>query len=316
MAPIKEIFMKKAERLNMMLKFINQKRYFTLNDLMNEFKISKRTAIRDISSLEEMGAPIYVEYGRNGGYYVLEEVKLPPISFSSQEVYALYISLQVLENFMDIPFKVTYEVIHRKFNDALSEEQKKKIERIKNRVVFYQTKQLQKCPCLETIMTAIIENKVLKIYYRNVYRFIQPLVIYAMKGHWYCKSFDIDKKAYRVFRCDRILTAESSRREPLDELEYITIINSHSLWKPSDKATEFKCLLDSNGVEIFQTENYPSMQLINENNCTYLVGTYEPNELNFIVRYLSRFGKSLKVVEPVELKRHMKDYYIDLINHL
>jgi len=308
--------MKKAERLNMMLKFINQKKRFTLSDLMTEFNISKRTALRDVASLEEMGAPIYVEYGRNGGYYVLDQVKLPPISFNSQEVYALYISLQVLEGFMDIPFEVTYESIHRKFNDALTEEQKEKIERIRNRVVFYQTKQLTKCPCLEMIMTAIIENKVLKIYHRNVYRFIQPLVIYAMKGHWYCQSFDIDKKDYRVFRCDRIFTAELSEREPLQELERITILNSHSLWKPSDRATKFKCLLDPDGIEIFQAENYPSMRLMSENDCTYLAGTYEPNEVHFMVRYLSRFGKSLKVVEPAELKRHMKDYYLDLINRL
>ncbi|WP_027410663.1 helix-turn-helix transcriptional regulator [Anoxybacteroides tepidamans] len=308
--------MKKAERLNMMLKFINQKKRFTLSDLMDEFKISKRTALRDIASLEEMGAPIYVEYGRNGGYYLLDQVKLPPISFSSQEVYALYISLQVLEGFMDLPFQVTYESIHRKFNDALSDQQKEKIKRIKNRVVFYQTKQLTKCPCLETMMTAIIENKVLKIRYRDAVRFIQPLVIYALKGHWYCQSFDMEKREYRVFRCDRVLHAEVTEKEPLKELEDVTMLNSHALWQPSTKAIPFKCLLDSSGMEIFQAENYPSMRLVQEGEHTYLTGTYEPNELNFIVSYLSRFGKSLKVLEPAELKKHMRDYYIDLINNL
>jgi len=109
---------------------------------------------------------------------------------------------------------------------------------------------------------------------------------------------------------------ELTEREPLQELERITILNSHSLWKPSDRATKFKCLLDPDGIEIFQAENYPSMRLMSENGCTYLVGTYEPNEVHFMVRYLSRFGKSLKIVEPAELKRHMKDYYLDLINRL
>lgn len=47
--------MKKVERLNQMLRFINQKQIFTLKDLMDEFQISKRTALRDITSLEEMG---------------------------------------------------------------------------------------------------------------------------------------------------------------------------------------------------------------------------------------------------------------------
>ena len=51
--------MKKVERLNQMLRFINQKQIFTLKDLMDEFQISKRTALRDIASLEEMGVPSF-----------------------------------------------------------------------------------------------------------------------------------------------------------------------------------------------------------------------------------------------------------------
>lgn len=70
--------MKKSERLNQMLRFINQKQQFTLQDLMQEFHISKRTALRDISSLEEIGAPIYAEYGRYGGYHLLNQMTLPP----------------------------------------------------------------------------------------------------------------------------------------------------------------------------------------------------------------------------------------------
>lgn len=63
--------MKKSERLHEMLKFMNQRRRFTLHDLMAEFRISKRTALRDIAAIERLGAPIYAEYGRNGGYVLI-----------------------------------------------------------------------------------------------------------------------------------------------------------------------------------------------------------------------------------------------------
>lgn len=66
--------MKKVERLNQMLRFINQKQIFTLKDLMNEFQISKRTALRDITSLEEMGTPLFAEYGRYGGYRLIKSM--------------------------------------------------------------------------------------------------------------------------------------------------------------------------------------------------------------------------------------------------
>lgn len=56
----------KVERLNQMLRFINQKQIFTLKDLMDEFQISKRTALRDIASLEEMGVLLQSMVGMEG----------------------------------------------------------------------------------------------------------------------------------------------------------------------------------------------------------------------------------------------------------
>ncbi|MDY4011117.1 MAG: HTH domain-containing protein [Fusobacterium gastrosuis] len=47
--------MKKAERLNQELIFLGSKKYFNIIDLMKEFNISKRTALRDIQDLESMG---------------------------------------------------------------------------------------------------------------------------------------------------------------------------------------------------------------------------------------------------------------------
>lgn len=44
--------MKRAERLNQELIFLSSKKSFNLSDLMNEFNISKRTALRDIEDLD------------------------------------------------------------------------------------------------------------------------------------------------------------------------------------------------------------------------------------------------------------------------
>ncbi len=115
MAPLRGVFMKKAERINQMLRFINQKKQFTLQDLMQEFKISKRTALRDITTLEGIGVPVYVEYGRYGGYRLLNQMQLPPISFNSQEVYALYFAMKALSSFSNLPFQVSFRSIHKKF---------------------------------------------------------------------------------------------------------------------------------------------------------------------------------------------------------
>ncbi|ETI68478.1 helix-turn-helix transcriptional regulator [Neobacillus vireti] len=312
--------MKKSDRLNQMLRFINQKQRFTLKDLIHEFQISKRTALRDISSLEEMGAPLYVEYGRYGGYHLLKSMTLPPISFSNQEVFALYFSMQALQSFASSPFQISFNSINDKFLEVVSPKQREQIESFQKRVAFYHTEQTHESAYLEELLLAAVQNKVLKIHYttpkQTTIRCIQPISIYAMKGFWYCQSYDLYKIAYRVFRCDRITSVEVADLEPRVDLKDVDIDNAHSLWQATEHAVRFKCSITASGVEKFKQQHFSSMKLIEEDESSYLVGTYEPSEMGFIIPYLASFGKSIKIIDPPMLKERLKEYYLDLINHL
>lgn len=331
MAPLRGFDMKKSERINQMLRFINQKQQFTLQDLMQEFQISKRTAIRDIASLEEMGAPIYVEYGRYGGYRLLQQMQLPPISFNTGELHALYFAMQALRSFSSLPFEVSFRTIHEKFMSALSDKQRQDIENIQHRVSFQHTEQIRDSAHLEFLLMAAVQNIVIQITYahqrrshdqRPSLRTIQPIALYARKGYWYCQAYDLHKQAYRVFRCDRIISAEVSDIEPLAHVIELHPQDTHSLWEPSPDAIPFQCRIDEAGVELFQQEHFPSMQILhvkesdNESAHMLLVGSYETHELDFIVRYLAGFGKSIRIMEPDTLKESLRQYYMDLLDHV
>ncbi|QBP90154.1 HTH domain-containing protein (plasmid) [Bacillus mycoides] len=83
-------FYEKDERLIQEMIYINSKKNFNLNDLIGEFDISRSTALRDISSLEELGVPLYSEKGSHGGYHMLENQLLPPIYFSNMDFCAMF----------------------------------------------------------------------------------------------------------------------------------------------------------------------------------------------------------------------------------
>lgn len=83
--------MKKSERLNKELIFLKNKNFFNLKDLMEEFNISKSTALRDIESLEEMGLALYSDYGRSGGYQLMDQSLLTPIYFDQNEIFAIFL---------------------------------------------------------------------------------------------------------------------------------------------------------------------------------------------------------------------------------
>ncbi|WP_458124219.1 helix-turn-helix transcriptional regulator [Paenibacillus sp. Z3-2] len=337
--------MKKSERMNQMLRFINQKQQFTLQDLMQEFQISKRTALRDVASLEELGAPIYVEYGRYGGYRLLQQMQLPPISFNTGELHALYFAMQALRSFSSLPFQASYRTIHEKFMSSLSDKQRQDIENIQHRVSFRHTEQIRDSAHLEFLLMAAVQNIVILITYpaqrrspdqrpspanhpdpeqsnssscpsNSNIRTIQPIALYAKRGYWYCQAYDLNKQAYRVFRCDRITSAEATEIEPLAHVNDLQAQGAHSQWKPSQVAIPFQCRIDEAGIELFQQEHFPSMQIMEKMGHMYLVGSYEPHELDFIVRYLADYGKSIKIVEPASLKEDLRQYYLGLLEHV
>lgn len=70
--------MSKAKRLNEMIMMVNRKKRFTVGELAQEFGVSKRTVLRDLQELSELGVPLYSETGPHGGYQVLNERILPP----------------------------------------------------------------------------------------------------------------------------------------------------------------------------------------------------------------------------------------------
>ena len=59
--------MKKTERIYTMMRFMNNRSFFTLQDLMTTFDISRATAIRDVHEIEDLGLPLTATVGHDGG---------------------------------------------------------------------------------------------------------------------------------------------------------------------------------------------------------------------------------------------------------
>ncbi|MGE8203641.1 hypothetical protein ACQKP0_03685 [Heyndrickxia sp. NPDC080065] len=68
--------------------------------------------------------------------------------------------------------------------------------------------------------------------------------------------------------------------------KFINELSDIQRHRKNAKVAQFKCLLNPEGVEHFQQEQYPSMKLVHEIESTYIVGWYEPNEIDFIIKHL------------------------------
>ncbi|EIZ2553528.1 YafY family transcriptional regulator, partial [Listeria monocytogenes] len=310
--------MKKSERLNDMMLFLNDKNVFQLSDIMTKYDISRSTAIRDVKSLEEIGMPIYSERGRNGHYQVLRNRLLSPIVFNIDEVFALYFSMLTLKAYETTPFHLSVEKLKTKFERCLSVEKIEMLRKTEEVFSLGYIKHNNQCEFLDVILQFTMEEKVCQINYdkkgiEKTY-VVQFYNISSAYGQWYVTSYNFETKRMQVFRCDRILELEENHAF---EAKKLTDLKSETdyLYKKKD-AINFEVEIASNGVDLFFKENYPSMKLNQEQGRNVIRGFYNRGEEPFIINYLLGFGDKINMVQPDSLKEMLLNELKSLQNHL
>lgn len=66
--------MNKTERINLIMRYINNRAQFTIKEIMHEFDISKATAIRDINEIQKIGFPLVAERERDRGFCHVQSI--------------------------------------------------------------------------------------------------------------------------------------------------------------------------------------------------------------------------------------------------
>lgn len=304
--------MSKAKRLNEMIMMINRKKRFTVGELAQEFDVSRRTILRDLQELSEMGVPLYSEAGPHGGYQVLNERILPPIAFSEDEALSIFFAIQELRHYASLPFDSEYESIKKKFYLNLSGDVRDTIDRMKDRVDFLSIYQQDESPFLRELLDASIQQKVIIIGYeandKTGSRSIQPIGIYANHGKWYCPSYCFQKKDYRVFRCDRIKSVELDEiTKPID-LSNINLRNSFSLVNYDKENLDLYVELTSKGVDKYKYASWPNIELNKrKDDSGFLTGNIQRHDLGFFSEFFISYGTDAIIIRPFELIERVKE---------
>jgi len=296
--------MNKSERINDMMLFLNDRSSFNLKDIMEKYNISRSTALRDISSLEEIGMPIYSQTGRNGHYRILPNKLLSPIVFNTDEIFSLYFSMLTLKAYETTPFHLSIEKLKEKFERCLPADKIELIHKTEKVLSFGTVKQVNHCEFLKNILEFTLDEKICRIEYskNNVIEqyYLQFFNISSKYGQWYAIGYNFKTEDYKVFRCDKILNMEESTEYSSKSLS--ELMTSYDISLKKKGYTEFELEISKAGSDLFYKENYPSMKLFHENGKYFIRGFYNSGEENFITGYFMNYGKNILSIKPFFLK--------------
>ncbi|KKO55468.1 helix-turn-helix transcriptional regulator [Paenibacillus sp. DMB20] len=212
--------MKKVERINIIMRYINNRAHFTISEIMREFNISRSTAIRDIREIEAMGMPLVAEVGRDGGYFVMNNSVLPTVRFTDNEIKALFIAFMATRN-QQLPYLKSRQSLAEKLLGLISENQQDDLVLLNQILLFEGTNPNNPDlldlsdlphPMLEKLIQIILLDSYLLISIQEEKEIksypVYLLHLYREKSLWLIEGFDLEEEKRRIVPVDNLINVE------------------------------------------------------------------------------------------------------------
>jgi predicted DNA-binding transcriptional regulator YafY len=301
--------MKKVERINIIMRYINNRAQFTISEIMREFNISRSTAIRDIREIEAMGMPLVAEVGRDGGYFVMNNSVLPTVRFTDNEIKALFIAFMATRN-QQLPYLKSRHSLAEKLLGLISENQQDDLVVLNQILLFEGTNPHNPdlldlsdlpLPLLEQLIQIILTDRYLVATVeeaRQVKTYpIYLLHLYREKNAWQIEGFDLEEEKRRIIPVDNLTDVR-----PYPEKKRIP---KKKIVEQLSKQEEANLVLELGPRAIAQFKKYHplkiSLSYTNPFQTTAILKTFinvhHPDELAEITNWLLFLGRDIKVKE-------------------
>lgn len=261
--------MKKTERINLIMRYINNRAFFTIAEIQREFKISRATAIRDIEEIQAMGFPLTSELGRGGGYHVLPNHYLPAARFTPDELKAIFISFMASKN-SQLPYLQNRRSITEKLIGIASQTQQDELLELNRILLFENTNpanpnllELDDAapPELNQLITLAVRDKHLRVTYEPNVGWPQLMDVYLLhifnsNARWLVEVYDLDTGEFRFLPVDLLRdSAISEQKLKLSEQEIMNIKRLRA------RESNLVVKLDATGIQRFKRMHPPGIML-------------------------------------------------------
>ncbi|MGN7356715.1 helix-turn-helix transcriptional regulator [Paenibacillus sp. SAF-054] len=313
--------MKKVERINIIMRYINNRAHFTISEIMREFNISRSTAIRDIREIEGMGMPLVAEVGRDGGYFVMNNSILPTVRFTDNEIKALFIAFMATRN-QQLPYLKSRQSLAEKLLGLISQNQQDDLVLLNQILLFEGTnpnnpdlldlsdlphprleKLIQILLLDSYVLVSIQEEQEIKSY--PVYL----LHLYREKSVWLIEGFDLVEEKRMIIPVDDLIDVEAypakkrvNKKKILEQLRKQDEFNNLVLDLGPKAIAQFRKYHPLN-VSISYTNPYQTTAMLK-----MFIDVNKSEELLEITNWLLFLGGDIKVREmPKELLHHLQE---------
>lgn len=285
--------------------YIQSRRYATVDDIAQEFGISRRTVFRDMVALSEMGIPISSD--RDRGYSLDSSYSMPPMVFDHKQLSTLMVGLGYLKGQVDKGLSQSARDVELRILSRLNDDQKNYIRAIDQNIILYPYNQNQNVDVsIENwyeILTAIHKRHTISCTYQSLRedkvskRKIDPYLLVYYTDHWDLIGKCHSSNTLRTFVLSRIseLSIDNNSYFTRDGLGTMEILHRDD---PDNRLIRLQ-VTNSAFDNLFS--GLPALILSVDKNDQQVEITFKFNNLRWMNQWLLQFGTAVTLLEPAEM---------------
>lgn len=305
--------MKTAGRLLQLLSLLHTRRFWRGEELADELGVTPRSVRRDAERLRELGYPIHATGGVGGGYTLGAGKELPPLPLEDDEAIAVAIGLREAAAGPAVGVEEAAVRALAKLEQVLPKRLRRRLQALQAVSVRLDdpTPRID-AGTLTQLAIACRDAVELRFDYRShdgatSRRAVEPYRLVHTRLRWYLLAWDLDRKAWRTFRLDRIAAKPLAGRPftprplPAEDLAaYVSNAVSTEVYRYRAKIT-----LHTSAAEASRALSAIAVRIepLDDRRCTVHTGADSLAALAFHLGYL---GHDFEVHEPPELRDHLR----------
>ncbi len=296
--------MNRIDRLTAILLLL-QGRKRTAGELAGRFEISRRTVLRDVQALSEMGIPIVAELGATGGYTLPPDYSLPPLALTLHEALLLRLALGGLARLAETPYKEDRESLLAKIHTLLPRYERAHLDRVQQTLSIDIPSRPYPTPFLDKLLDSAREERWVAVVYRSEKgqsrQTLLPTHLRAADGLWYCEAYSYERRETRNYRVDRMAEVHEALPPPNVEALALGIVHVDVAFP------EVRIALTPRGVLRLEREQHLAKHVERtEDGAGWITLRLRPDEYDWLVRILLNLGIEARVVAPDALRERVQ----------
>jgi predicted DNA-binding transcriptional regulator YafY len=296
--------MTRTDRLTSIILLLQQQPR-TAAELARHFEVSRRTVLRDVQALCEIGVPVIAQEGARGGYSLPADYSIPPLQLSVLEIVHLLLALQAVEGPPQVPFPQERLSLTAKLRALIHQRHHSEVERWMAVLSFDVPPRAERSSFVEDLLCHAREEQWVQATYQSARgpstRVLLPKRLSCRNGVWYCEAYTPDAGELRTYRADRFLAIELA--------EPPVSVGPSTPPLPYDHPShpEVVVRLTPHGVRVVEGERHlgQAVQRAADGSGIWRFRC-PPSELDWLTRYLLPLGPEAEVEHPDELRRRLR----------